>query len=100
MKDIETELGLDKSILAAKFALEAMIQRFKEAKTQLPSGVVSQIIKLDESLEDLFLFRYPNCDHDVKVGLTAYGLQEVLEEAEKEERAMLEPLLKPTEPTK
>lgn len=89
MKDIETDLGLDKAILAAKFTLGSMIQRFNEAETQLPSGVVSQIIKLQESLEDMFEFRYPNCDHDVRVGLTIYGIQEVLEEAQTEERTLL-----------
>lgn len=77
MKDIETELGLDKSILVANFALGSMIQRFNEAETQLPSGVVSQIIKLQESLEDLFQFRYPNCDSDVRAGLVVYGLEDV-----------------------
>ena len=81
MKDIETELGLDKSILVAQFALGSMIQRFKEAETQLPSGVVSQIIKLQESLEDMFQFRYPNCDPDVRAGLTFYGIEELELEA-------------------
>jgi hypothetical protein len=96
MKDIETKLGLDKAILAAQFSLESMIQRFNEAETQLPSGVVSQIIKLQESLEDMFQFRYPNCDHDVRVGLTTYGVQEVLDEAQTKEwtaiRAAEEPV--------
>lgn len=83
MKDIETELGMDKSILVAQFALGSMIQRFKEAETQLPSGVVSQIIKLQESLEDMFQFRYPNCESDVKAGLTFYGVEMLEEEAQK-----------------
>jgi hypothetical protein len=81
MKDTETELGLDKSILVANFALGSMIQRFKDAETQLPSGVVSQIIKLQESLEDMFQFRYPNCEADVREGLTFYGVEMLEEEA-------------------
>lgn len=89
MKDIEAELGLDKSILAANFALGSLIQRFKEAETQLPSGVVSQIIKLQESLEDMFQFRYPNCDPDVRAGLTFYGVEMLEEEAEENERLAL-----------
>jgi hypothetical protein len=82
MKDTETELGLDKSILVANFALGSMIQRFKDAETQLPSGVVSQIIKLQESLEDMFQFRYPNCPSDVREGLTFYGVEMLEEEAQ------------------
>jgi len=81
MNDIETELGLDKSILAAQFSLEAMIQRFREAKTPLPSGLLSQIIKLQESLEDAFEHRYPGCDSDVRAGLVVYGLEDVMETA-------------------
>jgi hypothetical protein len=67
-----------------------MIQRFREAKTPLPSGLLSQIIKLDESLEDLFQFRYPNCDHDVRAGLVVYGLQELEEKASEKERTLLQ----------
>jgi hypothetical protein len=82
MNDIETKLGLDKSILAAQFSLGSLIQRFNEAKTPLPSGLLSQIIKLDESLEDLFQFRYPKCDSDVRAGLVVYGLEDVMETAD------------------
>ena len=81
MKDTETELGMDKSILVANFALGSMIQRFKEAETHLPSRVLSQIIKLQASLEDMFRFRYPNCDPDVRAGLTFYGVEMLEEEA-------------------
>ena len=89
MKDIETELGLDKAILAAKFTLGSMRQRFEEANTPIPLGLLIQIIDLQDSLDQAFEFRYPNCDHDVRVGLTTYGVQEVLEEAETEERTLL-----------
>jgi len=89
MKDIEIELDLDKSILAAQFSLKSMIQRFKEAEQPLPLGLLSQIINLQESLEDAFESRYPNCDHDVRVGFTSNGVQEVLDEAQKEERTLL-----------
>ena len=99
MKDTETKLGLDKSILAAKFALGSMAQRFTEADTLIPLGLLSQMFNLQESLEEAFESRYPNCDHDVRVGLTTYGVQEVLEEAETEERTLLsviESLSKPS----
>jgi hypothetical protein len=89
MKDIEIELGLDKSILAAKFTLGSMAQRFTEANTPIPLGLLSQMFDLLESLEEAFESRYPNCDHDVRVGLTSSGIQEVLDEAQKEERTLL-----------
>ena len=89
MKDDETELGLDKSILAAQYSLTTLIQRFKEAEQPLPSGLLSQIIKMQESLEDALEFRYPNLDWDVRVGLTSYGIEEVLEKAQGEERTLL-----------
>lgn len=90
MNDIETELGLDKSILAAQFSLEAMRQRFKEAEQPLPFGLLTQIINLQDSLEDLFEHRYPGCDKDVRAGLVVYGLQELDEKASKEERNLLQ----------
>lgn len=82
MNDIETELGLDKSILAAQFSLEAMRQRFKEAEQPLPFGLLTQIINLQDSLEDLFEHRYPGCDKDVRAGLVVYGLEDVMEKAD------------------
>jgi hypothetical protein len=81
MNDIETELGLDKSILAAQFSLEAMIQRFNEAKTPIPLGLLSQIMGLQDALGQAFEHRYPNGDPDVRAGLVVYGLEEVLEDA-------------------
>lgn len=90
MKDIETELGLDKSILAAKFALEAMIQRFKEAKTPIPLGLLSQIMGLQDALGQAFEHRHPGCDKDVRAGLVVYGLQELEEKASKEEKSLLQ----------
>jgi hypothetical protein len=89
MKDIETELDLDKSILAAQFSLKSMIQRFKEADQPLPLGLLSQIVNLQDSLEQAIESRYPNLDWDVRVGFTSNGIQEVLDEAQKEERTLL-----------
>jgi hypothetical protein len=89
MKDIETELDLDKSILAAQFSLKSMRQRFKEAEQPLPFGLLTQIINLQDSLEQAIESRHPNLDWDVRVGLTSNGIQEVLDEAQKEERTLL-----------
>jgi hypothetical protein len=89
MKDTETELGLDKSILAAQYSLNTLIQRFREAEQSLPSHLLSQIIKLQESLEDTIEFRYPNLDWDVRVGLTSNGIEDVLDKAQAEERTLL-----------
>ncbi len=89
MKDIETELDLDKSILAAQFSLKSMRQRFKEAEQPLPFGLLTQIINLQDSLEQAIESRHPNLDLDVRVGLTSNGIQEVLDEAQKEERTLL-----------
>ena len=72
MNDIETELGLDKSILAAQFSLEAMIQRFKEAKTPIPLGLLSQIMGLQDALGQA----------DVRAGLVVYGLEDVMEKVD------------------
>jgi hypothetical protein len=82
MNDIETELGLDKSILAAQFSLESMIQRFREAETPIPLGLLSQIMGLQDALGQAFEHRHPGCDSDVRAGLVVYGLEEVLEDAE------------------
>jgi hypothetical protein len=82
MNDIETELGLDKSILAAQFSLGSMIQRFKEAKTPIPLGLLSQIMGLQDALGQAFEHRHPGCDMDVRAGLAVYGLEDVMEEAE------------------
>ena len=81
MNDIETELGLDKSILAAQFSLEAMRQRFREAEQPLPFGLLTQIINLQDSLDQAFEHRYPGCDKDVRAGLVVYGLEDVMETA-------------------
>lgn len=82
MNDIETDIGLDKSILAAQFSLEAMIQRFKEAETPLPLGLLSQIMGLQDALGEAFDSRYPNCPQDIRAGLVVYGLEDAMEEAE------------------
>jgi hypothetical protein len=81
MNDIETEISLDKSILAAQFSLESMIQRFREAETPLPLGLLSQIMGLQDALGEAFDSRYPNCPQDIRAGLVVYGLQEVVAEA-------------------
>jgi hypothetical protein len=71
MKDTETELGLDKSILAAQYSLNTLIQRFREAEQSLPPNLLSQIIKLQESLDDAL-----NLDWDVRAGLTITALSQ------------------------